>query len=699
MHYLLIPFEDRCYNMRPVTTKNTHRKMLFRIILVAFLIFLFGSSSAQIPGRFYYDGKEVINLKGKWNFVPNQFLTVDQVIADTSRIFVDVPGDWNSAQINGQPFSSKGYGTYYARIDFEPNADLSELAVNIPEVGIAYRVFVDDKEVGSVGVPGTSKEEEVAEINEVIFDLPSLQGQSTYLIFHISNFRYSFGGLFYTPAFGKEQTIRVAKERLTGIKLLVLGTVIILTIYMLYVYFRLRKERFRLFFAIICFILLLHTLTSGDMLILDIIPDIHWAVLKKLAFTSFFLVAATNGMFFLELFPNYFNRKLIQWFSVVSLIVAFFTILAPASIGAYLVFPFQIITIIAGSYYFERLIRATYDNIDGARFLLFGFLLAFIASLNDILNVLYIINTPQLAHLGMFAYILTLTMIMAMKYINALKKNESITESLMLSNEYLERNVEDRTKKLKQKNVLIDSKNKELEKALQEQEDLMAVVAHDLKAPFNQIEQLSELIMEEVKLKKEQVSYVELILKVTENARNVIENLVFIRSYQSESQKPKLKSFDPRAFFEAKVAAFQNEAAKKNITIEHGQSIKSKKMRGDESALDRIVDNLLSNAIKFSPTDSKIVFEMLEESNEFVFRIKDYGQGFSGDDRKNLFKKFQKLSAKPTAGELSTGLGLSIVKTLVEELEGEIKLFSEKGKGAEFIVNIPKKEEAKPVSV
>ena len=73
--------------------------------------------------------------------------------------------------------------------------------------------------------------------------------------------------------------------------------------------------------------------------------------------------------------------------------------------------------------------------------------------------------------------------------------------------------------------------------------------------------------------------------------------------------------------------------------------------------------------------------------------IKDEGPGFTDEDKKKLFQRFAKLSARPTGGELSTGLGLSIVKKIIEMMNGKIELRSEFGAGAEFIISFPK---AKP---
>jgi signal transduction histidine kinase len=112
----------------------------------------------------------------------------------------------------------------------------------------------------------------------------------------------------------------------------------------------------------------------------------------------------------------------------------------------------------------------------------------------------------------------------------------------------------------------------------------------------------------------------------------------------------------------------------------------------DVDYLGRILDNLLSNAIKFSPSKSSIHIYGGQQNNKVVLSIRDQGPGFSESDKKFLFQKFKKLSARPTAGESSNGLGLAIVKILVDRLAGKIQLKSDPGKGSEFIVRLPVKK-------
>ncbi len=80
----------------------------------------------------------------------------------------------------------------------------------------------------------------------------------------------------------------------------------------------------------------------------------------------------------------------------------------------------------------------------------------------------------------------------------------------------------------------------------------------------------------------------------------------------------------------------------------------------------------------------------MKASNEEIrIEVQDEGPGISADDMKKLFGKFARLSARPTGGEHSTGLGLSIVKKMVEAMNGKVWCESEVGKGATFIVDLP----------
>jgi signal transduction histidine kinase len=113
----------------------------------------------------------------------------------------------------------------------------------------------------------------------------------------------------------------------------------------------------------------------------------------------------------------------------------------------------------------------------------------------------------------------------------------------------------------------------------------------------------------------------------------------------------------------------------------------------DADRIREAIDNLVSNAIKYSPIGGKITVGVTHEGDNTVVRITDEGAGLSPEDLGRLFGRFQRLSAKPTAGESSTGLGLSIVKRIIDMHGGHVTAESAgPGQGSTFTVRLPATE-------
>ncbi|MBI2836800.1 MAG: HAMP domain-containing histidine kinase, partial [Acidobacteria bacterium] len=103
----------------------------------------------------------------------------------------------------------------------------------------------------------------------------------------------------------------------------------------------------------------------------------------------------------------------------------------------------------------------------------------------------------------------------------------------------------------------------------------------------------------------------------------------------------------------------------------------------------QVCDNLLANAVKYSPHGKSIWVRVRQMDGKVRIEVRDEGPGVSAADLKKMFGKFARLTARPTGGEHSTGLGLSIVKSMVEAMHGRVWCESQPGAGATFIVELP----------
>jgi signal transduction histidine kinase len=244
--------------------------------------------------------------------------------------------------------------------------------------------------------------------------------------------------------------------------------------------------------------------------------------------------------------------------------------------------------------------------------------------------------------------------------------------------------------KVKRINDQLALQNQQLSDLNNEKDTLMNIMVHDLKAPLNNIKGLTSLVEMDGGINSNQQYYLKLVKDSTESGLEMITDLLDAYAIESDSELTQ-EEIDIKDFITHRVNTFTRAATEKQVTIEVDVANEVGVLKTDKSYLSRILDNLISNAIKFSAQGKRIWITVMRGNNLITFSIKDEGQGFSETDKLHVFKKFKKLSARPTAGESSNGLGLAIVKILVDRLGGSIQLNSKQGQGSEFIITLQSK--------
>lgn len=225
--------------------------------------------------------------------------------------------------------------------------------------------------------------------------------------------------------------------------------------------------------------------------------------------------------------------------------------------------------------------------------------------------------------------------------------------------------------------------------AIYQQNQVLNIAAHDLKNPLTTITVWAEL----AKASKNDPEAVDKMCDQIKEAGIKMNHLVneLLESARKEASKIQLKftKINLAAVVQTVVKTNEVLANKKNIKMEL-QILDEPMVKADEDRVTEIADNIINNSIKYSPQGKKITVTVFTANKNAVVRVKDEGQGLTEEDKSKLFQRFVRLSAQPTAGESSTGLGLSIVKTLIEAHNGEIEVDSEgKDKGATFIIKLP----------
>lgn len=228
--------------------------------------------------------------------------------------------------------------------------------------------------------------------------------------------------------------------------------------------------------------------------------------------------------------------------------------------------------------------------------------------------------------------------------------------------------------------------NLSLKELNEEKNEFMSIAVHDLKNPLQNILSSVKLLKRHGNIPDE--SLIDNIISQADRMFNLIRKLLDHQAIEEGNLKIKKVEFENSSIIDELLAAFSEQALKKNIEVIIQCSEKFL-LKTDREILYQILQNLISNSIKFSPHNRMIFIRTYRKDNFAFFEVEDQGPGFSEEDKARVFKKFSRLSARPTGGENSTGLGLSAVKKLCELISADIVLESYPAKGAKFVLKIP----------
>jgi signal transduction histidine kinase len=273
----------------------------------------------------------------------------------------------------------------------------------------------------------------------------------------------------------------------------------------------------------------------------------------------------------------------------------------------------------------------------------------------------------------------------AMEYHDLLHERRRLIAELQRANNELEAKVQARTQELQEKNIALEAMNTL-------KNEFLGMAAHDLRSPIGNIRNLAELILDQDGEigQDERVEVVTMIRNLSQGMMNLLNDLLDITTIESGkidlqptpvAMRPYLREIE---HYHRLLA----EHKKIQLIIEVADNLSMAVF--DKERIRQVLNNLLSNAIKFSPMHTVVRLRVHPTPLGIEFSVIDQGQGIRSEEQSKLFGAFQRTSTKPTAGEHSTGLGLSICKKIVELHGGSIGVESEVGRGSRFFFILPR---------
>ena len=243
---------------------------------------------------------------------------------------------------------------------------------------------------------------------------------------------------------------------------------------------------------------------------------------------------------------------------------------------------------------------------------------------------------------------------------------------------------------LQQKNEALTVANENLFFLNREKDRFVDIATHDLQLPLVAVSMLSETLLKKnmVSGSAEERQIFDMIHDASLEMRSLLANYLSASLSETGHMDLFFTEIDINVLTSELIERYRPIAAKKDIQL-YFRNNKNFLLHSDRECCTQILDNLLSNAVKYTPPGKNVTIAITGNQKEAKIFIADEGPGIRKEDRHLLFQRFQKLSSRPTGGEPSTGLGLSIVKYLVEQLKGSIDVESEWGQGSVFTVHLP----------
>lgn len=271
--------------------------------------------------------------------------------------------------------------------------------------------------------------------------------------------------------------------------------------------------------------------------------------------------------------------------------------------------------------------------------------------------------------------------------------NVILYEQLQEANNRLEERVARRTRELTLANQRLAAQWARLRRANAFKNEVLGRVAHDLKNPLGVIMGRAEILTEFITAPQvpteKSLTQVEHIRDTVKRLAGMVDTLIADAMVDALDITIRSEPVELVELVEEVIEAGQPLAEKKKQTIRISRP-PSFAITGDTDRLREAFDNIVGNAIKYTPIGGRIDVEVALAGGEAFVRVRDTGPGLSPEDQGRLFGRFQRLSAKPTGGESSTGLGLSIAKQIIDLHGGRVTAESAgAGKGATFTIVLP----------
>ena len=648
---------------------------IFLLILTVCLALLFTSSKPFVSegpqaGEGVLDFREtdftssVYELSGQWEFYYGQLYTPEdfrQGIPGEME-YIDLPGPWTRLGYPGL-----GYATYRLRILTEPG---TVYLFYIPEIMSSSAIWLNGEEFYHAGKVGVSDADTVTGVRNELLAAYSADGVME-LVVQSANYRMNGSGIFYPLLIGRDTVLAHHVFWQRTMVAAALGGILLIGVYHLFLYFFRRRERLYLTFSLICLTTVLRLGMESNALLQYFRPGGVGFLLSRVFLLLFTLHSMCICLFMVQAFSIRLGRFLRALFPLCFVIPMAGICTLPYAKAVTVMFLAMI------PYGISIVLAVRSGHIGRA-----PYRLLYLCSM-----VTYVIYGPLSKTLfegDMFVpgivpnlfLILSQCVMLSRSYADAHDQVERV-------NENLERLVEERTAQLNETNRQLAASQAALR-------EMICNISHDLKTPLTVLNNYLELLGDEAVASSEQerTEYLGIAYHKNLDLQRLIHNLFEVTRMEGGTAVYRLEWVRGSKLMAEAGRKYADLVSDKGLSFQ-AEADETLELKIDKNKIWSVLDNLVYNALRHTPEGGSILLRLCRDGNRAALTVADTGEGISAEHLPRIFERFYKVSQERGEKDGSSGLGLYIVKTTVEAMEGSVEVKSTPGEGTVFTLTFP----------
>ncbi len=438
-----------------------HKTYLYIIIVAAIFTSCSKQMNIEYPkvekgifdlSKYTLKQSEELNIDGEWEFYWEQFLLPNEIIDAKQQgktEYVKTPGNWSESN-KYPPF---GYATL--SIEIRGLTPGTPYALYIPEMLTAFKLFLNENEIFSNGEVGKTVKLSKPQFLPGTVSFES-ETDKVVLTCHVSNFDHRNSGIWRSVRIGTYKAINQHRENTLILEIFLSAVLLAISIFHIGIFIYRKEEKAELLFGIICLVLFLRTITTGEQILSILLPSFPWEIARKMEYSPFYLVAPLFMLFMSELFPKESIKLFNKIYIIISGIIGLFYLLFPVRITNNTILVAELFLLIGILYAFSILTRALLKKRPNVLLIIIAFSILAGSSINDILFSRQIIQTMYFSPIGFLVFIIIQSQMLSRRYAKSIRDVTGLSLQLKTINQSLSRFVPFQFLQYLQKNSILD---------------------------------------------------------------------------------------------------------------------------------------------------------------------------------------------------------------------------------------------------